>query len=131
MTRSLRAAAVALGMIATMLLGAGVANAATYSFACKPPQFVGSGPCGGPFVVRANDIVRVNLVSSGGHKVLFYAYVDGSKVGETDLLDPGAAEAVAWQNNTGHDVTVQMYAKTAYDDYEVQVLAKGNYRVEP
>lgn len=48
MRRALRVTTVAFGLAATMLLvGTGVANAATYSFACEPPQFVGSGPeCG-------------------------------------------------------------------------------------
>jgi hypothetical protein len=66
MSRTLRAAAVALALITTMLLGTGVANAATYSFACEPPQFVGSGSCGGPFVVHPNDVVRVNLLPASG-----------------------------------------------------------------
>lgn len=115
---------------ALLLAATATANAATYSFACKTPRFFGSAPCGSPFTVHANEIVRVNLVSSGGHEVLFSGYVEDDEVGETGYLHPGAAETVLWQNNRGHDVTMEVYARTASDDH-IEVLAQGNYRVEP
>jgi hypothetical protein len=113
-----------------MVVCASAAYADTESFACKTPRFFGSTPCGAPFTVHPHDIVRVNLVSSGGHKVEFSGYVDGEHVGDTDYLHPGAVETYLWQNNGTNDVTMQVYAKTRPSD-RTEVLAQGNYRIEP
>lgn len=113
-----------------LLVCASAAYADTESFACKTPRFFGSAECGAPFTVHPHDIVRVNLVSSGGHEVYFAGYVDGDYVGDAGYLHPGAAETFLWQNNRTNDVTMQVYAKTHPTDH-TEVLAQGNYRIEP
>ena len=118
-----------LGVFVAGLAFAPTAQAAgQYSFSCSIGRY-GADPCGAAFDVRVGEIVRVNLVSSGGKSVGFCA--TNASTGATyqctaKNINPGAVTTTVWQNHTSSTRRVRMTADAAS---LVNVTANGNFLV--
>lgn len=122
------AATAALAAPVALLWSAPAALAAgDYNFSCDIGRY-GADPCGPSITVPNGEILRVNLVSSGGKMITFCATAadGGNEFGCADGINPGAIETTVWQNDTGSTTDVQIRADA---DGLVNTLAQGNYRV--
>lgn len=115
-------------VVAGLALAAPAQAAGTYQFSCSIGR-LGQDPCGSQITVPNGEILRVNLVSSGGKSVSFCARnaENGDDLGCTaNEVNPGAAETTIWQNGTGNALNIQVYADA---DDVVNTVANGNFRV--